>query len=108
MLVECLCYSQENSISVEFVESPAEFFARRLYLAMKGLGTDDRTLMRIIVSRSEIDLGDIKNEYEWVYGEKLYDAVDVIVFVCTSRSKITTFKRIFVFLFRLERYVRRL
>lgn len=102
MLVECLCYSRENSISVEFVESPAEFFARRLYLAMKGLGTDDRTLMRILVSRSEIELGDIKSEYEWIYGDKLYDAVNVMVFVSATHSKIETFKRFFVFLFHLE------
>lgn len=62
---------------VECVQSPGAFFANRLFKAMDGMGTDDRTLIRIIVSRSEIDLGNIKQEFERIYNRTLLSAVRV-------------------------------
>ena len=43
--------------------------------AMKGLGTDDTTLIRVIVTRTEIDMQYIKVEYEKKYKKSLVDAV---------------------------------
>jgi len=43
--------------------------------AMKGLGTDDTRLIRVIVTRAEIDLQYIKAEYLKKYKKTLNDAV---------------------------------
>lgn len=42
---------------------------------MKGMGTDDSTLIRIIVSRAEIDMQYIKAEYHKKYKKTLHKAV---------------------------------
>lgn len=66
-------------VSVECVQSPTTYFAKQLNKAMKGSGTDDQTLIRIIVSRSEIDLGNIKTEYEKLYDRTLESDVKVSI-----------------------------
>lgn len=54
-----------------YANNRPEFFARCLYKSMNGLGTDDRALIRLIVTRSEIDLLDVKEEFERKYGKTL-------------------------------------
>lgn len=52
---------------VQIVRNAPAFFAVKLYKSMKGLGTDDATLIRIIVTRSEVDLLDIRDEFAKLY-----------------------------------------
>uniref|UniRef100_A0A7M4FVM9 Annexin n=1 Tax=Crocodylus porosus TaxID=8502 RepID=A0A7M4FVM9_CROPO len=60
---------------VKCVNSTPAFLAERLHQSLKGAGTDEFTLNRIMVSRSEIDLLDIRAEYKKHYGCSLYSAI---------------------------------
>nr|CAB3504692.1 unnamed protein product [Digitaria exilis] len=56
-------------------ESPARYFAKVLHKAMKGIGTSDSTLIRVVVTRAEIDMQYIKAEYHRMYKRSLADAI---------------------------------
>ncbi|XP_058078400.1 annexin D5-like [Magnolia sinica] len=56
-------------------ENPAKYFAKVLHKAMKGMGTNDTTLIRVVVSRTEIDMQYIKAEYQKKYRKPLGDAI---------------------------------
>ncbi|XP_026803144.1 annexin A6 isoform X2 [Pangasianodon hypophthalmus] len=60
---------------VQCVRSRAMFFAKRLYKSMKGLGTDDNTLIRIMISRSEIDMLDIRECFRLRYEKSLHSMI---------------------------------
>ncbi|XP_052017514.1 annexin A13 [Apodemus sylvaticus] len=51
------------------------YFADLLYKAMKGMGTDEETLIRIIVTRAEVDLQGIKVKFQEKYQKSLADMV---------------------------------
>ncbi|XP_064649735.1 annexin-B12-like [Lineus longissimus] len=61
---------------VQCMRNPAEYFADRLWKSMKGAGTDDSLLIRIIVSRSEIDLVEIKSAFLQKYHKTIYKMIE--------------------------------
>ncbi|KAG8041440.1 hypothetical protein G9C98_002733 [Cotesia typhae] len=61
---------------VKCARDKTAYFAERLHNAISGVGTDDSTLIRVIVTRSEIDLGDIKDAYQQIYGSSLAGDID--------------------------------
>jgi len=60
---------------VRSVRNRPAYFAKRLKHVMSGLGTEDKHLIRIVVTRCEVDMGDIKDCYEQMYGKTLRDAI---------------------------------
>ncbi|XP_062307206.1 annexin A1a [Osmerus eperlanus] len=61
--------------TVKCAGSKPAFFAEKLNLAMKGSGTRTKILTRIMVSRSEVDLTRIKQEYKKTFGKTLYQDI---------------------------------
>jgi len=57
-------------------KSKPHFFARRLHDAMKGAGTDDEQLIRVVVNRAEIDMKEIKDAYMELYQISLIKAIE--------------------------------
>uniref|UniRef100_A0A674P2A9 Annexin n=1 Tax=Takifugu rubripes TaxID=31033 RepID=A0A674P2A9_TAKRU len=57
------------------VRSVPDYFAEVLYKSMRRAGTDDSTLMRTMVSRSELDMLDIRASFQKKYGVSLYTTI---------------------------------
>ncbi|POI29755.1 hypothetical protein CIB84_006495, partial [Bambusicola thoracicus] len=60
---------------VKCIRSVPAYFAETLYYSMKGAGTDDDTLIRVMVSRSEIDLLDIRHEFRKNFAKSLHQMI---------------------------------
>jgi len=60
---------------VEAIKDESAFFARRIHDCVDGIGTSDEHLIRIIVTRSEVDMSEIeeiyKNKYETTLAETI-------------------------------------
>ena len=56
---------------------PSEYFARRVNKAVKGLGTNNQMLIRVLVSREEIDIREMAVQYKAVIGKDMVkDIID--------------------------------
>jgi len=56
---------------VKYAKDSASFIAERIYLSMKGAGTNDDDLVRLVVSRSEIDLAVAAQSFTKQYGKTM-------------------------------------
>lgn len=54
---------------------PTDYFAERIRNACKGWGTNDEVLIRVLVSRDEIDLKQIKEIYPKKFGKSIYQEI---------------------------------
>ena len=55
--------------------NPAEYFARRVNLAVKGLGTNDKMLIRVLVSREGVDMEEMKKIYKNIFQKDMAEDV---------------------------------
>jgi hypothetical protein len=54
---------------------PHELFAEKLYLSIKGIGTNTALLNRVLASRHGVDMPQIKEIYKWKYKQTLKDDI---------------------------------
>ncbi|KAK6741095.1 hypothetical protein RB195_009136 [Necator americanus] len=60
---------------VMVAQSKPKYFAHQIHNATKGIGTRDRDLIRVLVSRAEIDLAAIQVEYERLFRKPLVQVI---------------------------------
>jgi len=53
----------------KFTATPYDYWAVKLRESMKGMGTEDNNLIRLVVSRCEIDMWNIKQRFGQSYGD---------------------------------------
>uniref|UniRef100_F1KZ37 Annexin n=1 Tax=Ascaris suum TaxID=6253 RepID=F1KZ37_ASCSU len=56
---------------VACVQNKPAYFAKLLYESMVGLGTRDNDLIRLVVTRSEVDLADVRQQFQQLYKKSL-------------------------------------
>jgi hypothetical protein len=64
-------------VAAKIIKNKSEFFCDQLVDATKGLGTKEKKLSSIIVSRAEYDLGSIKAVYQRAHKQTLEKLIEV-------------------------------
>ncbi len=75
-------HTHTHTRTVRSVMDRPSFFADRLYRFMKGAGTDDDDLVRVVVARCEVDMVQIKEAFPKLYnnqGKSLASFIKVCV-----------------------------
>ncbi|XP_063051843.1 annexin A1a isoform X2 [Engraulis encrasicolus] len=64
-----------EDVVLALLRTPAQYDAQQLKLAMKGLGTDEDTLVEILASRTNAEIRDIKVAYQQEFKKELEDDI---------------------------------
>ncbi|KAI1900041.1 hypothetical protein AGOR_G00045920 [Albula goreensis] len=64
-----------EEVVLALLKTPAQYDAQQLKLAMKGLGTDEDTLVEILASRTNKEIREIKKAYKEEYKKELEDDI---------------------------------
>ncbi|KAK9715902.1 hypothetical protein RND81_06G197500 [Saponaria officinalis] len=64
---------------VECIQDPPKYYAKMLQKSMKGGETSRGSLTRLMVSRAEVDMGDIQKAYKKKYGVELKDTITQVI-----------------------------
>jgi len=77
IMCECVCLYVHV---VGCIRNKVTQFAKTLYDSMHGLGTKDLSLIRTVVSRCEVDMVQIRQEFEQAYNQPLGKYIAVSTF----------------------------
>ena len=55
--------------------NPSKYFAERIHEALSKFSVDNKLLIRVLVTRDEIDMPEIKKWYKKLYNEELVDTL---------------------------------
>ncbi|XP_058493140.1 annexin A1a [Solea solea] len=64
-----------EDVVLALLKTPAQYDAQQLKLAMKGLGTEEDTLIEILASRTNTEIEEIKKVYKEDYKKELEDDI---------------------------------
>ncbi|KAM9547230.1 annexin A1-like isoform 1-T8 [Salvelinus alpinus] len=64
-----------EEVVLALLKTPAQYDAQQLKLAMKGLGTDEDTLIEILASRTNKEIKEIKKAYQEEYKNELQNDI---------------------------------
>ena len=59
------------SFSVEATQSPSRYYARKLHDSMDGVGTNEDQLIRVVLTRCELDMPQIREQYRAIFKKTL-------------------------------------
>ncbi|GLJ50102.1 hypothetical protein SUGI_1065690 [Cryptomeria japonica] len=67
-------FEEAVRVTIKSMYAPAQYFAKVLHKALKGVVKDDSTIARVMVTRAEVDLKEIDGAFERKYKKNIVQA----------------------------------